>query len=453
MTPLFTQIHLVGVGGVGMSALAEILLGSGCRVSGSDRFLDRNPRPPVFDHLAAAGVELFPQDGSGIRPDCSCVGLSTAIEAGNPDLEAALQKKIPILHRAEILARLTEGHSSIAVAGTAGKTTVTGMLGWIFEYAGRDPTVINGGALLDWVSDRRTGNTRLGRSDWWIFEADESDRSFLRYSPDWALVTNLSKDHFEWSETVPLFREFAKKIRRGILAGPDAAERIGGEICQAIAFETGDPILTAHGCRFQYAGSEFRIPLAGRHNAENALLAAAMARETGIPPEQAALALKSFRGIARRMERVSTPDAAVAVFDDMAHNPAKIRAAWTAVAQERSPVTGIWRPHGFGPLSLMFNELVETFDALLSNGGRLFLLPVFYAGGTARGTQTSEDLARALQNRGRPVEAVADQEAETRLQNTLTPGSALLILGARDPALPELARRCARFFETRFPTS
>lgn len=441
------RAHVVGVGGVGMSALAQALQGAGYRVSGSDRYLDSGRTLPVLARLAAAGVELVAQDGSGVGGGCDVVAVSSAIEPGNPDTDAAIAAGVPVVHRAEMLARLAEGRRVLAIGGTAGKTTVTGMLGWIFESAGLDPMVVNGGAVLDWMADDRVGNVRLGASDWWILEADESDRSFLRFSPEWSLVTNISKDHFELAESEALFRQFASKARAGIVAGAAAAARIGSSAarCVVAEFEPGEPVLTRGGSRFTLTGQEIRIPLPGRHNAENALMAARLALEAGVSPGAVAKALGAFRGIERRLERVSAPGAACAVFDDMAHNPAKIRAAWAAVRQEGAPVAGLWRPHGFAPLALMFDELLAAFGESMEAGESLFLLPVFYAGGTARGERTSEDLARALAARGLQVESLSGEaEAETRLTERGRAGHTILVMGARDPGLPELARRCAR---------
>jgi UDP-N-acetylmuramate--alanine ligase len=430
-----------------MSALAQVLQGAGYRVSGSDRHLDSGRRLPVLDRLAAAGVALMPQDGSGVGAPGSVVVVSSAIEPGNPDTDAAARAGVPVVHRAEMLARLAEGRRVIAVGGTAGKTTVTGMLGWIFESAGLDPTVVNGGAVLDWIADDRVGNVRLGSSSWWILEADESDRSFLRFSPEWALVTNISKDHFELAESEDLFRQFAGRARAGIVAGRDAADRIGRSAasCVVAGFEPGDPVLLRGGSRFICAGREFFVAQPGRHNAENALMAATLAVQVGLEPEGVVRAMRSFRGIERRLERVSAPDSPVAVLDDMAHNPAKIRAAWMAARQEGAPVAGVWRPHGFAPLALMFSELLAAFSESLADGEKLFLLPVYYVGGTARGERTSGDLAEALRARGHSVECLPDEsEAEARLIACGRAGHTLLIMGARDPGLPELARRCAR---------
>jgi UDP-N-acetylmuramate--alanine ligase len=188
MTSAYTSsgehYHLVGVAGVGMSALAQVLLGQGMRVSGSDRHFDRGEDLEVIAKLRGAGVRFLPQDGRGVTAGTAGVVVSTAIEKGNPDLEAAECRAVPVMHRAEMLARAAAGKRCVAVTGTSGKSTVTGMIGWILDQAGADPVVVNGAPVLNWVTPAAVGNVRLGKSDLWVLEADESDRSLLRYHPD-----------------------------------------------------------------------------------------------------------------------------------------------------------------------------------------------------------------------------------------------------------------------------
>jgi UDP-N-acetylmuramate--alanine ligase len=383
------RCHLVGVAGVGMNPLAQALLAAGWPVSGSDRYLDQGHELDVLGKLARAGVQLVPQDGRGIGPDTRAVVVSTAIEADNPDLAAAGRLGVPVRHRAEMLAELTRDRTCVAVTGTSGKTTVTGMLGWILEQLGADPTVVNGGAVLNWVSPDRIGNVRTGRSGLWVVEADESDRSVLRFFPEWAIITNLSADHFGLEDTRALFEQFRTQVRRGAVLGWEPGA----------PWHTVEPRLAADGCRFEFRGIDFHVPLLGRHNAENALQAAVLCERMGYSLAAVADALRRFGGIQRRLERVGAAGG-VAVIDDYAHNPAKIAAAWAAVAPCYRRVLGVWRPHGYKPLALMFENLVETFSRCCRPGDRLWLLPVYYAGGTAERQADSDRLAAALQARG-----------------------------------------------------
>lgn len=430
------HVHVVGVAGVGMSAVAGILAALGYRVTGSDRFLDQGESLDVLQRLKAGGVELTKQDGSAITSDTKAVVVSTAIEAGNPELEAATRHGVEVVHRAEMLARLARGHRCIAITGTAGKTTVTGMTGWILAEAGLDPTVINGGAVLNWVTDRTVGNVRHGQSDLWVLEADESDRSLLRFHPDIALITNVSKDHFELDEVVRLFGSFVQQVSGPVLGGRGVAQTLGARITEVTITVVHDE----EGWCVDLGSQRARVNLPGRHNAENAAMAAALSRSCGVDDATIARALTSFRGIQRRLE-LAGDVGGVRVYDDYAHNPAKIHASWCAVAESARRVFGVWRPHGYGPLSLMRDELVAALASACRKEDRCFILPVYYAGGTASKSITSEDFVTLLVLRGVPATYVPDYESlEQLLVSALRAGDAVVGMGARDPQLPRFAQ-------------
>jgi len=417
-----------------MSALAEFLLGRGCRVTGSDRDLDSGRDLSVLRTLRRAGVELLSQDGSGVRERPDALVVSSAIESGNPELDEAEALGVPVIHRAQVLAEAARGQECIAVAGTSGKTTVTGMIGWILEQAGRDPTVVNGGSVIGWAGDDRLGSVRVGASGTFVVEADESDRSLLAFEPARAVITNVSKDHFGEEETEALFAAFRARVTGDVIcgAGDDGALR------------NLDPQLGPEGCSFSHGGVSFRIGLPGRHNAENALLAAALCDTMGVGLGESAAALSGFRGIARRLQTVGRV-AGVTVVDDYAHNPAKIRAAWTALAPYHERVTAVWRPHGYGPLAAMMDDLVVLFGSLVGAGDSLCILPVYDAGGTADRSVRSDTLVARLEAQGLNVHsAECFDEAERLVVQTCSPGSAALVLGARDPDLPDF---CVRLLE------
>ena len=437
-----SSYHLVGLAGVGMSALAQVLLAQGCRVSGSDRYLDAgrsldhaNSVVNVLDKLRVAGVQLRSQDGSGVTADLTGLVVSSAIESDNPDLAAARRLRVPILHRAECLAQWANAKTClIAITGMAGKTTVTGMIGWVLSQIGADPTVVNGGALLNWVDPCQIGNVRMGRSDVWVVEADESDRSLLRFHPDWAVITNMSKDHFELSEVCRLFKAFAGQVKRGVVGCYGAA-------ADDETFNGFKPDLSTEGIHFGYRGVDFNLPLLGRHNAENALQAVMLCERLGYALPVISRALVRFGGIQRRLERVGM-GRGVMVIDDYAHNPAKIGAAWDAVAPYYRRVLAVWRPHGFAPLALMLGELVQAFCARAKPVDRVFILPVYFAGGTAQRTVTADTLVNALRERGVCAElAVNYDDLLARLKIETQAGDGVLWMGARDPDLGVYARR------------
>ncbi|MEM7396774.1 MAG: Mur ligase domain-containing protein, partial [Verrucomicrobiota bacterium] len=281
------HFHIVGAAGVGMSALAEFLIGLGHRVSGSDRFHDEGRTLDVLEKLQRRGLRITAQDGSGVSTDTEAVVVSTAIEADNPELAAARDLKIPVKHRAEVLSELTRNHQVIAVAGTAGKTTVTGLIGWLLEQAGRDPTVVNGGGVLNWMDDTHTGSVRTGGSDLCVLEVDESDRSLLGFEPEVALINNVSKDHFDLDETWSLFRTFAAQVRRTLICGEGVSGGLGDIGCPPGRVECPflcEEAATGVGFYFTVAGERYTSRLVGRHNAENAFLATMVCRHLGIEP-------------------------------------------------------------------------------------------------------------------------------------------------------------------------
>ncbi len=423
--------HLVGGAGVGMSALAQALLACGAAVSASDRYLDSGHRLEVIDQLAAAGVAWCRQDGSGVRAGLRAVVVSSAIEDDNPDVSAARRLGIPVRLRGELLAALTAGADCIAIAGTSGKSTVTGMLGWMLEQTGRDPFVVNGAPVRNWMSPDRIGNVRPGSGGLWVVEADESDRSLLHLQPRHAVITNISGDHFSEAETLTLFKTFAGQVSGQVFGPP-------GKACIPDGFS---PVVSAGASTFAYGDVAVRVPLPGRHNAENAFVALAVCEALGVPVRQAADALAGFRGIARRLEPVASGPPAVV--DDYAHNPAKIMAAWRALAPYYEVLHAVWRPHGYGPLRAMFEPLVSAFAELARPGDRVLVLPVYDAGGSADRSMTSEAFVAALCAAGVGAECMPDYDAVCRYAGAHPPPDAWLTMGARDPDLPALARRLA----------
>jgi len=420
--------HLAGVGGVGMSALAQLLLAQGCRVTGSDRYYDQGRELDVLKKLRRLGMNLLAQDGRAITTDLDAVIVSSAIENDNPELTAARSKGISIVHRAEMLAKLAQDKKCIAVTGTAGKSTVTGMIGWTLAELGLDPTVVNGAAVLNWISVQAPGNFRFGHSDLWVLELDESDRSLLNFFPDWAVITNISKDHFELNEVRELFALFSKQVKKQIVAPLNAGR------------PNFSPEVAKDGIGFHYGGIDFHLPLLGRHNAENALHCVMLCEKLGLDLKDVSRALQKFTGIERRLEVVGRTGG-ITVIDDYAHNPAKIAAAWEAVRPLARRITAVWRPHGYGPLALMRRELIDVFTKYVSADDRVIIMSVYFAGGTARKEVTGRMLADELARSGIPAGYAEDYEAlRSDLLESVKPGDAVLFMGARDPDLPVFAR-------------
>ena len=411
-------VHLVGIGGVGMSALAQALLDAGCTVTGADRALGGSgARPGVLAALARAGVRLFPDDGSGIGPDTARVIVSTAVEETNRDLQCARARDIPVVHRAAALAELLAPRRLVAVAGTCGKSTVTAILGHLLAESGFDPVVVNGAQVVGWdAGGTRVGSTRKGTGAYAVAEVDESDKSLVAFKPFAAVVTNASADHYSKAEMDAVFAAFVRGVPGPVIDGrrtpmvPSAAART--------------------------------IPLPGEHNAVNAECALRMAAALGADPARLAAAIRTFPGVERRLQRVGTCGGAV-VYDDYAHNPEKLH-AMLATLQAAYPkgVAVVWRPHGYAPLRKMLEALAAMFRATLRPCDELLVLPVYDAGGTTDRSLNSDALVARLN--ASPVRFVEGlEDAETHLRTHAPAFGALVVAGARDPGLPVLARRLA----------
>ena len=404
--------HLIGIGGVGMSALATALVKLGDTVTGADRTLGT----PNVRFLESLGVKVFPDDGSGVDATTDEVVVSTAIEETNAGLRKARELGIPVTHRAKALARTLRDYKLVAVVGTCGKSTVTAMLGHVLAECGLDPMCVNGANVSGWE-----GAVRFGKGEYAVAEVDESDKSLVAFKPYAALVTNASADHYSKEEMDEVFDAFVRDVPGPIVDGRRDADMLDGDETEELK-------------RVQ--------PLPGKHNLQNAMLAVAMAKALGIEGGKAIAALASFRGVERRLQRIDRPgDKPFAVYDDYAHNPEKIHAMWTTLADKHPQgICVIWRPHGYGPLRKMKDALATMLRATVRPQDKLLLLPVYDAGGTAERDVNSGDLA-ALLGVGQ-AQLVGDHgEALDWCAAHRSAFGAFVTCGAREPQLPDLARR------------
>ena len=425
-------VHVSGIGGVGMSALAQALLDRGEAVSGSDRLLDKGDTTDALACLGRQGVRLGPQDGSGVTTETARLVVSTAIESDNPEMVRAKALGVPVVHRAAELARLTEGRELIAVTGTCGKSTVTAMLGCLLEGAGFDPFVVNGAAVAGWdAGGARIGAVRKG-GRWAVIEADESDKSLMVFKPQHAVITNASADHFGLGETQELFGAFRARVPGVVIDGRGEG---GGP---------ADVRLEGWNGHFVFEGAAYCVPQPGLHNVLNAWHAVRMARALGAEAGRLAASLAAFGGVERRLQKVGRCGGALVV-DDYAHNPEKLAAAWTTLAAAfPQGLCAVWRPHGYAPLRKTLDGLVAVFSRVCRPADTLILPPVYDAGGTADRSVSSEVLASQLREKGVKVVTVSGlEEAETLLREQAGRAGALVTFGARDPGLPRLARRLA----------
>ncbi|HST91744.1 MAG TPA: Mur ligase family protein [Brevundimonas sp.] len=458
-----------GVGGSGMLPLALIVQSRGGRIEGSDRSRDQGRTPEKFAWLQAHGVALHPQDGSGVRADQTVVATG-AVEDTVPDIAAARAAGARIVTRPELLSQLfNEAPLSVGVAGTSGKSTITGMIAWILHQAGRDPTVMNGAVMRNFVdADHPFASALIGGPELFVSEVDESDGSIAHYRPEVAVVSNISLDHKSMDELRGLFSGFVSHARTAVLNLDNvetAALAQGLPAEKVITFALGEDAaaLNAHdleplptGMRFtlsEAGGGSHAVTLnvPGAHNVSNALAAIGAARALGIPTEDAVRALETFSGIRRRMEVVGTAGG-VTVIDDFAHNPDKIAATLKTLHAFDGRLLILFQPHGFGPLKLMREEFIDTFVGLLRADDVLLMPPPVYMGGTTDKSVGSEQIAEGVRGLGRHAEALDSREAcGERLVELARPGDRIVVMGARDDTLSVFAADLLKRLEAKLP--
>jgi UDP-N-acetylmuramate--L-alanine ligase len=437
-------IHFVGVGGAGMSALAQIHAMDRGPATGSDRDFDRGRGTALKAKLTALGIKLFPQDGSAITSNTGLVVLSTAIEGENPEIAKAKSLDVPLMHRSEFLSRYVSSMRTIAVTGTSGKSTVVAMIFEILEGAGRGPSVITGGSLLALQERGLTGNAFRGKSDILVVEADESDGSLVNYKPAVGVFLNLTKDHLEVSALREIFLKFRANVATALVDSDDPAladiraDATFGLSTGSVRAEELE--LEADGSRFRVKDTTFALPVPGRHNVANAIAAIAACVNEGVTLPECSRALATYRGVARRFQSLGAKRG-VEVVDDFAHNPAKIAATLVAARLRGKRILAVYQPHGFAPTRHLKNELIEAFAHGLRPLDRLWLPDIYYVGGTASKDISSRDVTEPLRARGLAAFHVPDRSAIVPLiAAEAKAGDLVLVMGARDPSLSDFAR-------------
>ncbi len=437
------KIHFVGIGGIGMSGIAEVLLNSGYVVSGSDL-----QESETTKRLRALGARIFVgHQEENLAAEPSVVVISTAVKYSNPEVLEARRRHIPVIPRAEMLAELMRMKHGISVAGSHGKTTTTSMIAAVLSAAGLDPTMVIGGRV-----HMLGTNARKGQGEILVAEADESDGSFLLLSPIVAVVTNIDKEHMDFYQSMERLDEsfltFINKIPfyglavlclddprvLGLL--PKVRKRFTTYGLSSEAdFSAHDINTTAAGveCTVSHRGKtlgKLRLHLPGRHSATNALAAVAVAHELEIPFKQAAEALGAFTGIHRRFETKGEPRG-ILVIDDYGHHPTEIRATIGAIRDSWSrPLTVIFQPHRFTRTRDLFDEFLTAFEG----ADRLILTEIYAAGEDPIAGATGEVLYQAIKRKGHlDVEFMPDKDAIVgQLAGVLKSGDVVLTLGAGD---------------------
>jgi len=450
------QYFFCGIGGSGMLPLAAILRAGGARVSGSDRSLDAGRLGNKFEYLRSLGIGLTPQDGSGLKEGMTLV-TSAAVEESIPDVVRAGELGLDRLTRPQLLARLlNDAQKSIAVGGTSGKSTVTGMIGWILHALHRQPSVMNGAVMKNFASPGSPfASALVGDPELFVSEVDESDGSIALYRPTVAVLCNISLDHKEMDELRALFAGFLAAADKAAVNLDDPESRLVADALPAerligFGFDSPNAALVGRNLELQPDGVRFTVDLGGerqevalaipgRHNALNALAALSAVHAIGIPLADAVPALARFAGLKRRLETIGTAGG-VTVIDDFAHNPDKIAATLETLTAQPGRLLIMFQPHGYGPLAKMGGELADTFAAGMREGDRLFLPDPVYQGGTVDKSRGSDWLAMAIHQAGGHAEHIPDRAAiGERLLRDALPGDRIAILGARDDTLSEFA--------------
>jgi len=445
-------VHFVGIGGIGMSGIAEVMHNLGYQVQGSD-IADSY----VIDGLRQRGIKVMIGHSADNLGDAAVVVTSTAVKAGNPERDAALERRIPLVRRAEMLAELMRLKHTVAVAGTHGKTTTTSLIAAMLDHGGIDPTVINGGIINSYGS-----NARLGASDWMVVEADESDGSFLRLDGTLAVVTNIDPEHLdhygdfdaiknafvEFVENVPFYgaaimcldhpevQAILPKIRdrRIITYGFSAQADIRGEnVTPHPGGNSFDVVVRARDGSLRTI-QNIRLPMPGRHNVQNALAAVAVGLEMGMSDAAIAHGFDKFGGVKRRFTKVGEVDlidGVVTIIDDYGHHPVEIRAVLSAAREgAQGRVIAVAQPHRFTRL----RDHMDDFQQAFNDADMVFISPVYAAGeGPIDGIDAAA-LVHGIKARGhRSAATVADADNLARTLAEVLQGNDIVVcLGAGD---------------------
>ena len=445
-------IHFIGIGGIGMSGIAEVMKNLGYQVQGSDV-----AEGYVVEGLRAKGIPVAIGHDAANLGDAAVVVTSTAIKRGNPEVEAALAQRVPVVRRAEMLAELMRLKSTVAVAGTHGKTTTTSMIAAVLDAGGVDPTVINGGIINSYGS-----NARLGQSDWMVVEADESDGSFLRLDGTIAVVTNIDPEHLDhygdFDRVKDAFVEFVENVpfygaallcldhpevqnilprvrdRRVVTYGFSAQADVRGVNVVPIAGGNRFETIVRHRDGTTRSIEGIELPMPGRHNVQNALAAIGVALEMGIDDATIQRGFAKFDGVKRRFTKVGTVavvGGTVTIIDDYGHHPVEIRAVLSAARETAvGRVIAVVQPHRYTRL----RDLMADFQTAFNDADMVFVTPVYAAGEAPIADVDADALVQGLQRRGhRHAATVADAEALAHaLAETVGADDQVVCLGAGD---------------------
>jgi UDP-N-acetylmuramate--alanine ligase len=445
-------IHFIGIGGIGMSGIAEVMHNLGNRVQGSDV-----AEGYVIEGLRARGIPVAIGHKADNLGDAAVVVTSTAIKRGNPEVELALETRVPVVRRAEMLAELMRLKSTVAVAGTHGKTTTTSMIAALLDAGGIDPTVINGGIINSYGS-----NARLGASDWMVVEADESDGSFLRLDGTIAVVTNIDPEHLDhygsFDAVKDAFVEFVENVpfygaallcldhpevqaiiprvrdRRVVTYGFSAQADVRGINVTPIPGGNRYEAIIRHRDGSTRSIENIELPMPGRHNVQNSLAAIGVALELGVPDDVIRTGFAKFAGVKRRFTKVgevAVEGGSVSIIDDYGHHPVEIKAVLSAAREgARGRVIAVVQPHRFTRL----RDLMGEFQTAFNEADIVYVAPVYAAGEQPIEGVDAAALVTGLKMRGHRAAQTIDgpQALATELAVSIAADDMVICLGAGD---------------------
>ncbi len=429
-----------------MSAIAQYLNDTGNYVYGSDRLFVKNPHHKIRQKLEAENIKTYLQGEAKIDKNTDFVVVSTAIETNVPEYQAAKKLNIPIIHRSEMLKRITQSKKTIAIAGTSGKSSTTAMLYTILDENNFSPSMLNGSGLISLQEKQKIGNTAVGKGQWLIIEADESDGTLINYTPEIGVILNIDRDHKEYDELEKIFSQFGSQVKEQLIVNQQ--NKRSAKLSRNSKFDFGtiktdffaeNIIQKNNGLYFSIKNVKFFIPAIGLHNVENATSAIAVSNYLGISLENIAKALKNYKGIERRMQIIGNHNNVIFI-DDYAHNPTKILSAIKSAQELGNRVFAFFQPHGFTPLKFMKNELIENLKKIMRKNDEFYLSEVFYAGGTVSKSITSHDVVIEMQEVGISAYFLAERDNfAQKITSKLQKNDIVLLMGARDPSLKEFA--------------
>lgn len=445
----FKNPFFIGVAGVGMSAIAQYLQGIGKNVSGSDRYFHPDEYNKTKQLLENEGIKCFLQDGSGITNETDLVVVSTAIENTVYEVQKAKELGIPIIKRSELLALIAKSKRTIAVAGTSGKSTTSAMLFQILVDAGYDPSIISGAGLTRIIKQGKIGNAEVGKGDWLIIEADESDGSVVQYEPEIGLLLNIDKDHQEIEELIQLFTVFKNNTKGLFIVNQSntLSKTLSANKQNDFGFEDKNAGYNAENFQqkafeltFNVKNQTVKMHSIGRHTVENAVAAIAVANQIGVDLETCAKSLEQYEGIYRRHQILGQKNG-VWVIDDYAHNPAKCAASIKACQALSEKVVAWFQPHGYKPTRFLRNDFVEEISKVLRPKDEIWMSEIFYAGGTTTKDISANDLIEDIKAKGKNAYFVEDRnQFLNEVRSSLSDNCVLLLMGARDPSLENFSK-------------